>query len=63
MSSKHELQKHNERWKGSADKEGNLDVQIQEGIIGYEVLNNVLRSFIGKAIKTRRQIKVTTALR
>ena len=29
--------KHNELWKGSADKEGNLDVKIREGIIEDEV--------------------------
>ena len=31
------LQKHNEKWKECSDKEGNLDVKIQEGVIGYEI--------------------------
>ena len=32
MSSRHELQKLNERCKVSADKEGNMDVEIKERI-------------------------------
>ena len=37
MLSRHEHQKHNEKWKGSADKNGNLYVEILEGIIEEEV--------------------------
>ena len=37
MSSRHELQKHSEEWKGRADKEGNVGVKIQERIIRYVI--------------------------
>ena len=34
---KGKLQKHNEWWKVNADKEGNMDVNIEEGVIENEV--------------------------
>ena len=32
-----EHQKHDEKWTGTADRKSNLDVKIQEGIIGDKV--------------------------
>ena len=65
MSSRHELEKHNEWWRGSADKEGNLDVKYKKVSLDMMFRNNILYNTMGKAIKIWKKniVEMKAALR
>ena len=51
MSSRHELQKHSDRWKISADKEDTWMFKYKRVSLQTEFRKNILRNIVRKAIK------------